>query len=61
MENLGKLKELNYINLALNNIELIEGIEKCENLEKIDLTCNFIDKKHLLTSLYNLKKCSSIK
>jgi len=42
MENLNKLRELEYLNLALNNIELVEGLENCENLKKLDLTCNFI-------------------
>lgn len=32
MENLQKLKELEYLNLALNNIKIIEGIEQCESL-----------------------------
>ena len=32
MENLNKLKELEYLNLALNNIILIESIEGCESL-----------------------------
>lgn len=32
MENLSKLKELEYLNLALNNIHVIEGIEQCESL-----------------------------
>jgi len=43
MENLSKLKELEYLNLALNNISKIENIEGCESLKKLDLTCNFID------------------
>lgn len=61
MENLGKLKELEYLNLALNNINLIEGIQNCESLEKLDLTCNFIDLVDFLPSLFNLKKCESIR
>jgi protein TilB len=60
-ENLNKLKELKYINLALNNISLIENIEHCESLEKIDLTCNFIEAKSLLESAFNLKKCPAIR
>lgn len=42
MENLTKLKELEYLNLALNSIKKIEGIEQCESLVKLDLTVNFI-------------------
>lgn len=54
MENLGKLRELEYLNLALNNISLIEGIENCDSLTKLDLTCNFIEAKDLVESLRNL-------
>lgn len=55
MENLSKLKELEYLNLALNNIQKIEGIEGCESLTKLDLTVNFIDIEFLQESVYNLK------
>lgn len=47
MENLNKLKELDYLNLALNNISVIEGIERCESLRKLDLTLNFVDLEDL--------------
>jgi protein TilB len=43
IENLNKLKELEYLNLALNNISKIENLEGCESLRKLDLTVNFID------------------
>lgn len=36
------LQELQYLNLALNNITAIEGLSKCESLRKLDLTLNFI-------------------
>ncbi|XP_013182954.1 protein tilB [Amyelois transitella] len=42
IENLNKLKNLTYLNLALNNIEIIENLERCESLQKLDLTLNFI-------------------
>jgi len=42
IENLKRLKALNYLNLALNNILALEGLEGCEMLEKLDLTVNFI-------------------
>ncbi|XP_059248951.1 dynein axonemal assembly factor 11 isoform X2 [Mustela nigripes] len=42
IENVGKLKKLEYLNLALNNIEKIENLEGCEWLTKLDLTVNFI-------------------
>ena len=43
MENLNKLKELEYLNLALNNVSKIENIEGCESLRKLDMTVNFVD------------------
>lgn len=55
MEGLNKLKELEYLNLALNNISMIEGIEGCESLKKLDLTVNFVDIEDLEMSIYNLK------
>ena len=39
---MGRLKKLEYLNLALNNIEVIEGLRGCESLRKLDLTVNFI-------------------
>ncbi|XP_076657840.1 touch insensitive larva B [Halictus rubicundus] len=42
IENLGRLKRLEYLNLALNNIEAIENLEGLESLKKLDLTVNFI-------------------
>ena len=51
-ENLNKMKRLEYLNLALNNIECIENLEGCESLEKLDLTLNFIGE---LTSINTLK------
>jgi protein TilB len=43
IENIHRLKELEYLNLSLNNIARIENLEKCESLRKLDLTLNFID------------------
>ncbi len=43
MENIGKLKDLEYINLSLNNIQKIENVRGCESLKKLDLTLNFVD------------------
>jgi protein TilB len=60
MENLNKLKELEYLNLALNNISKIEGISGCESLKKLDLTVNFIDTEHLEESMLNLVQCDNI-
>lgn len=42
-ENLNKLKELQYLNLAINNITKLENLQGCESLTKLDLTLNFIE------------------
>lgn len=55
MENLNKLKTLEYLNLALNNISMIEGVEGCESLKKLDMTVNFVGLEELEQSVYNLK------
>lgn len=51
-ENLNKLKSLEYLNLAINNIERIENLEGLESLQKLDLTLNFIG---ILTSVESLQ------
>ncbi|XP_053394299.1 dynein axonemal assembly factor 11-like [Mercenaria mercenaria] len=53
IENVGRLKKLVYLNLALNNVEVIENLEGCESLEKLDLTVNFVGE---LTSIECLKR-----
>jgi protein TilB len=57
MEGLNKLVELEYINLAVNSIKKIEGVKRCESLNKLDLTLNFIDIEDLRESLENLEWC----
>ena len=57
MENLNKLKELEYLNLALNSITVIENIEGCESLQKLDLTVNFIEVNNLENSI----ECLNVK
>ncbi|CAG5111361.1 Oidioi.mRNA.OKI2018_I69.chr2.g5677.t1.cds [Oikopleura dioica] len=48
IENVSRMKKLEYINLTLNCIEVIEGMEGCESLNKLDLTANFVgDMRHL--------------
>ncbi|XP_066595105.1 dynein axonemal assembly factor 11 [Prorops nasuta] len=42
IENLNMLKRLEYLNLALNNIEIIENLEGLESLKKLDLMVNYI-------------------
>ncbi|CAI2734232.1 unnamed protein product [Schistosoma spindalis] len=53
-ENLSKLKKLEYLNLALNNIEKVENLEGCESLKKLDLTINFIGDLFSIESLGNV-------
>jgi protein TilB len=60
MEGLNKLKELEYINLAVNNVSKIEGIRHCESLMKIDLTLNFLDVEDLEESVDNLMECEEL-
>lgn len=54
MENLHHMKDLQYLNLALNNITKIEGLGNCEFLNKLDLTVNFIDFDTLEESIDHL-------
>eukprot|EP00611_Tribonema_gayanum_P005371 TRINITY_DN145_c2_g1_i2.p1 TRINITY_DN145_c2_g1~~TRINITY_DN145_c2_g1_i2.p1 ORF type:complete len:327 (+),score=76.18 TRINITY_DN145_c2_g1_i2:59-1039(+) len=61
MENLHHLKELEYLNLALNNITIIEGLGSCEMLNKLDLTVNFIDLDKLDESIEHLVSCPNLK
>ena len=56
LENLRHLKDLEYLNVALNNIVKIEGLASCEFLNKLDLTVNFIDVDTYEASVANLKK-----
>ena len=53
LENLKRLKCLDYLNVSMNVIETIEGLEGCENLRKLDLTLNFVGQ---LSSVLNLRK-----
>ncbi|XP_022092208.1 protein tilB homolog [Acanthaster planci] len=53
IENVSRLKKMEYLNMALNNVERIESLEGCESLKKLDLTVNFVGE---LTSLESLKE-----
>ncbi len=55
MENLFHMKDLVYLNLALNNVTKIEGLHNCEFLGKLDLTVNFIDLDELKDSIDHLQ------
>jgi protein TilB len=55
------LQDLQYLNLALNNITKVQNLQRCESLAKLDLTVNFIPLAGLLSisslaDLYNLKE-----
>lgn len=54
IENLHHMKDLEYLNLALNNITKIQGLSNCEFLKKLDLTVNFIDFDSLEESIDHL-------
>eukprot|EP01027_Heterolobosea_sp_BB2_P019951 GEZU01028116.1.p1 GENE.GEZU01028116.1~~GEZU01028116.1.p1 ORF type:complete len:443 (+),score=109.97 GEZU01028116.1:46-1329(+) len=59
IENLHHLKDLRYLNLAINNIQVIENLEANEMLEKLDLTMNFVSDPLCLENLqsnYNLRE-----
>jgi protein TilB len=61
IENITKLKELEYLNLALNNIKTIEGLQGNESLKKLDLTCNFIGLEDLEASANHLTLVPSLR
>ncbi|ETO29296.1 Leucine Rich Repeat family protein [Reticulomyxa filosa] len=60
IENLTKLIRLEYLNLALNNIQCIQGLGSCENLRKLDLTVNFIDLDAFQESVEHLRLCPNL-
>ena len=45
------MRELQYLNMTLNNVKKIEGLEQNEALEKLDMTCNFVKDPLCLESL----------
>jgi protein TilB len=55
LEGLHHLKDLRYLNMALNNITVIEGLSSCEFLNKLDFTVNFIDLDALEDSFRHLQ------
>jgi len=56
MENLRYLRDLEYLNMALNNVSRIQGLQNCEFLKKLDLTLNFVDFDELELSMTNLQR-----
>lgn len=55
------MKQLEYLNLALNNITKIEGLEHCEFLNKLDLTLNFVDFDELEASISHLSQLTNLR
>lgn len=47
-------QELQYLNVAINNITRIENLHRCEELAKLDLTMNFVELS-ALESITNLQ------
>lgn len=55
------LQDLEYLNLAINNITKVQNLQRCESLQRLDLTINFIPKAGLLSlcslaANYNLRE-----
>ena len=55
------VQELEYLNLAINNITKVQNLQRCESLQRLDLTINFIPKAGLLSlcslaANYNLQE-----
>lgn len=48
-QNLHRMKDLQYLNVALNNITKIQNLQFCESLVKLDMTMNFVPKQGLLS------------
>ena len=57
---LTKLKELEYLNVAVNSILKLEGLKRCESLNKLDLTLNFLDADDLKESIEELEWCENL-
>ena len=60
IEHMNKLKELEYLNLALNSISVVENLGRCESLKKLDLTVNFVDLDTFRESVLNLSECAAL-
>jgi protein TilB len=54
IENIHRLKELEYLNLGMNEIHVIENLRGCESLRKLDLMLNLIRLDRFEESISNL-------
>ena len=43
------MQELEVLNLAVNNIQRVQNLQRCESLRCLDLSVNFIDRAGLLS------------
>ena len=60
MKGLNKLKELEYLNLAVNSVIKVAGIRRCESLNKLDMTLNFVDIEDLEESVDEMVWCENL-
>ena len=56
-----QFRVLEYLNLALNNIQVIANIQHLECLNKLDLTLNFIDVENLEESIDTLQSLRNLR
>ena len=54
------MQELQYLNIAINNITRIENLHRCESLSRLDMTMNFVDKS-AIGSIDNLRGLISLR
>ncbi|KAG9390757.1 Leucine-rich repeat [Carpediemonas membranifera] len=54
IENLTGLPRIKYLNLALNKISRLSGLSRVEDLEKLDLMCNYLYQLHEISHLRSL-------
>ncbi|XP_076063602.1 touch insensitive larva B [Oratosquilla oratoria] len=57
---IGRLRELEYLNVALNNLESLGDLGRCEALRKVDLTANFVTNLTSLASLQDLPNLEEV-
>ena len=48
---------LEYVNISMNAIEFIEGLERCENLKKLDMTLYFVGE---ISTIFSLRANESL-
>jgi protein TilB len=46
--------------MAVNSVRKIEGVRRCESLNKLDMTLNFIDVEDLKESIEELEFCENL-